>query len=80
MAHVPGNDNCEADAESRMKNNDKEWSLYSVISCARVKVLLVANLICYLGSYITVFTLIYVHTLIHAHSKMDRLNWRVFFF
>ena len=40
MAYVPGKDNCEADAESRMENNDKEWSLDSVISCARVKVLI----------------------------------------
>ena len=40
MAHVPGNDNCEADAKSRMENNDKEWSLDSVISYARAMVLI----------------------------------------
>lgn len=26
-AHVPGKDNCEADAESRTENDDTEWSL-----------------------------------------------------
>ena len=28
-AHMPGKDNCEADAESRTENDDIEWSLNS---------------------------------------------------